>query len=590
METLKDKIEKRFLNYVRKPGRYIGSEVNVICKDLKHTKLSFALCFPDIYEIGMSHTGMAILYDVLNKMEGVAAHRCFTPWVDAIEVMKRNSVPLFAVESVEPIKNYDVIGFSLTTELCYTNMLTMLDLAGVELRSKNRTQNDPLVIAGGQMANCCEPVADFVDVFVIGEAEESIVQLVQLLMEAKEQGKTKKQILLDIAGKFDWAYVPSLYEFEYDGDKIKSFKSLAPGMRDHFHSAVVTDFDNAPVPDKPIVPYVQAVHERVSIEIMRGCPGRCRFCQASFCRRPIRFRSVDRIVEIAKKQYHATGFDTISLLSLSTADYPQLEELIEKLNAYFSPLHVGISLPSMRVDEQLKLMPKLGASVRKSGLTIAVEAASQNLREMINKPLTNENLFAGVEAAYRAGYRSIKLYFMVGFAGEMESDITAIVDLCVAIARLRKNVDGKTGEVTAAVSWLVPKAHTPFQYFAQRESQYFEKARRLILERKRELGLKYVSFKFHNYNHSVLESAIGRGDRKLCDVIESAYRAGAKFDLWDECFDIDIWRKAFADNGFDLNTLAQHEFKTDEILPWQHLGGPSLQTLLDHYITAKEMI
>ena len=589
MNIFKDQIETQFLNLVRKPSRYIGSEVNSINKPRAGAKLSFALCFPDIYEIGMSHTGLAILYDVLNSMEAVAAHRCFTPWIDAAELLRKNKIPLFALESKEPIRDYDVIGFSLTTELCYTNMLLMLDLAGLELRSKNRKESDPLVIAGGQMANCCEPVANFVDIFILGEAEETIVEFAKFLMDARQAGKSKSQILLDAGAKFDWAYVPSLYEFEYDGEKIASFKSAHAGLRDHFHSAVVSDFDNAHVPQKPIVPYLQPVHERVSIEIMRGCPGRCRFCQASFCRRPIRYRSIERIVDIAKKQYHATGFDTISLLSLSTADYPDLEGLVVKLNEYFTPLRVGLSLPSLRVDQQLSLMPKLGSSVRKSGLTIAVEAASQNLRLMINKPLTDENLFAGIEAAYRSGYRAVKLYFMVGFPGETQADILAIVDLCVAIARLRKNVDGKTGEVTAAVSWLVPKTHTPFQYLSQQSGEYFENARRLLLARKKELGIKYVSFKFHNFNQSILESAIGRGDRKLCNVIEAAYRAGAKFDLWDEAFDMEIWRNAFKDNGSDVNTLAQRQYSTDEILPWQHLGGPSVQGLLDHYLAAQQL-
>jgi radical SAM superfamily enzyme YgiQ (UPF0313 family) len=439
------------------------------------------------------------------------------------------------------------------------------------------------------MANCGEPMAEFIDLFVPGEAEEAVVELVELVRECKRNGVSKAAFLLEAAKRFDWAYVPSLYKFEYDGEKIKSFVSVDPSLRAHFDSAVVNDFDNAPAPRRPIVPFVQAVHERVSVEIMRGCPGRCRFCQASFCRRPVRYRSVERIVAIAKEQYYATGFDTVSLLSLSTADYPQLEELVAKLNEYFSPLHVGVSLPSLRVDQQLKIMPQLAASVRKGGLTIAVEAAPERLRNVINKPLTNENLFAGVEAAYRAGWRSVKLYFMVGFPGETQDDIKAIFDLCYELASIRKKVDGKIGAVTAAVSWLVPKAHTPFGYLAQKPKEYFEEARWLLLDEKRQARSKFVDFKFHGAERSVLESAIGRGDRRLCDVIETAYHAGARFDLWDECFSYQLWKDAFAKHGFDAELLAQRQFEKDEILPWGHLGGPSADGLWRHYDDAMEL-
>jgi radical SAM superfamily enzyme YgiQ (UPF0313 family) len=419
-------------------------------------------------------------------------------------------------------------------------------------------------------------MADFVDLFVLGEAEEAVVELAKLVMESKKAGRSKADTLRTAVERYDWAYVPALYG--------------QPGMRSHFHSAVVSDFDNAPVPTKPIIPFVQAVHERVSVEIMRGCPGRCRFCQASFCRRPIRYRSIDRIVEIAKAQYQSTGFDTVSLLSLSTGDYPKLDELVAKLNEYFSPLHVGISLPSLRVDEQLALLPTLGASVRKSGLTIAVEAASMRLRQAINKPLTDENLIAGVEAAYRAGYRSVKLYFMTGFPGETQDDIRAIFDLCVHLATIRKAIDGRMGAVTAAVSWLVPKAHTPFGFLAQKPRDYFENARRIILDEKRRARIKYVDFKFHDINRSILESAIGRGGRELGSVIETAYRSGARFDLWDECFDNQRWLDAFASHNLDLESLAQRQFTPDETPPWQHLGGPRPEVLWDHFNAALETL
>jgi radical SAM superfamily enzyme YgiQ (UPF0313 family) len=432
------------------------------------------------------------------------------------------------------------------------------------------------------MANCCEPVAEFIDLFVLGEGEKAIVELIEFIKSEKKAGATKKEILLKAAGKCEWVYVPAFYKFEYHNDKIKSFEPGFPDLPTQFKSAVVEDFENAPVPLRPVVPFTQAVHERVSVEIMRGCPGRCRFCQASFCRRPIRYRSVERIVDIAKACYHATGFDTVSLLSLSTADYPKLEELVSCLHEYFEDKYVGLSLPSLRVDQQLKLLPLLVTSVRKSGLTIAVEAASERLRQIINKPLKDEDLFAGVEAAYRSGWQKLKLYFMVGLPGETEDDVKQIVQLSYELAKLRKKVDNKTGQINITVSWLVPKPHTPFGWLEQKQIGYFQHAKQLILDEKRRLRAKFLHFKFHDINRSILESAIGRGDGRLSDVIEEAWRNGAKFDLWDECFDHAVWLAAFEKFGFRLENLAQKQLGRDEILPWEHLGGPEKKYLLGH--------
>jgi radical SAM family uncharacterized protein len=584
---LDERIEREFLPFVRRPSRYIGGEINQIKKDLAKCEVTVALCFPDAYEVAMSYTGLAILYDILNSIEAVAAERVFAPWIDAEKLLRDKNVPLFSLESKAALKSFDVIGFSLTNELCYTNVLNMLDLGGLNVRSCLRSEDDPLVIAGGGMANCCEPVAEFVDLFVLGEAEDAIVELVQLVRTEKDAGRSKEQILLKAAKEFDWAYVPALYKIEYDGDRIKSFQRTQPDLPAQFENAVVEDFENAPVPLRPIVPFAQTVHERVTVEIMRGCPGRCRFCQASFCRRPIRYRSVERIVDIAETCYHATGFDTVSLLSLSTADYPNLEELVSRLHAYFQDKYVGLSLPSLRVDRQLKLLPVLVTSVRKSGLTIAVEAASERLRQIINKPLKDEDLFAGVEATYRAGWQKLKLYFMVGLPGETEDDIKQIVKLCYDLARLRKKVDNKTGQINITVSWLVPKPHTPFGWLAQRPTAYFEHAKRLILDEKRNLRAKFLQFKFHRIDRSILESAIGRGDRRLCEVIERAWRDGAKFDLWDECFNYEIWQNAFEKSGMNIDALAPKQFAPDEILPWQHLGGPDRDYLLRHLDQAR---
>jgi radical SAM family uncharacterized protein len=559
---LTDVVERQFLPFTRTTSRYIGGEFNQIKKNLNTCDLKIALCFPDVYEIGMSHTGMAIIYEALNRLPNIAAERVFLPWFDAQEIMKQKNIPLYTLESKAAVKDFDIIGFSLTNELCYTNVLNVLDLAGIPLRSKDRDENFPLILGGAGMANCCEPVAPFFDMFLLGQAEEAAVELAKFLIEHKNT--TRKNILIEAAKKFPFIYVPSLYE------------GLIPRISD----AVIDDLDNSVVPERPIVPFTQAIHERISIEVMRGCPGRCNFCQASFCRRPLRFRSPQRIFEIAKKAYQATGFDTISLLSLSTADYSYLEETLNLLNEYFEPRRVGISLPSLRVDVQLKLLPKLASSVRKSGLTIAVEAASERLRGIINKPITDENLFAAVEEAYKQGFETIKLYFMAGLPGETEDDIRDIVKLCMNLALLRKKVCNRVAGINVAVSWFVPKAHTPFGWAPQQSEEYFRNAREIIYTEKKILNARCINFKFHHVQRSLLESAIGRGDSRLADVIECAYRNGARFDLWDECFNFEIWQNAFKNFNLDLQQLAARKFEPDEVLPWEHLGGPDKNYLL----------
>jgi radical SAM family uncharacterized protein len=581
--TLSERVEREFLPFVRRPSRYIGGEINQIKKDLAQCSLTVALCFPDVYEVGMSHTGLMIIYDIINNMEGVAAERIFAPWIDAEKVLREKEIGLFSLESKAALKSFDIVGFSLTNELCYTNVLNMLDLGGVNIRSKDRAEEEPLVIAGGGMSNCCEPLAEFIDLFVLGDGEEAVIELIELVKRGKESSLQRKEILLSAAKEFEWAYVPAFYEYEYDGTKIKSFRPIESGLRGRFNNAVVEDFENAGVPLRPIVPFTKAVHERVSVEIMRGCPGRCRFCQASFCRRPIRYRSVEKIIDIAKSCYEATGFDTVSLLSLSTADYPKLEELVGGLQAYFQEKYVGLSLPSLRVDQSaITGLAESLSAVRKGGLTIAVEAASENLRQIINKPLKDEDLFAAAEAAYRAGWQKLKLYFMVGLPGETEEDIQQIARLSFELAKLRRKIDNKTGQINITVSWLVPKAHTPFGRLGQKPNVYFEDAKRLILKEKKRLRARFLQFKFHKIERSVLESAIGRGDRRLCDVIEAAWRDGARFDLWDECFDYILWTKVFERFGMDVEKLAERGFGREEILPWEHLGGPGKDYLLGH--------
>ncbi len=583
IQTVKDKIDRDLLPVVRKPGRYVGGEMNQIVKDLSRCRVRMALCFPDIYEVGMSYTGMAILYEAVNRVDGWAAERVFAPWLDAEAVMRQKGLPLFSLESCGRVRDFDLIGFSLTNELCYTNFLNMLDLAGLNVRADQRAMDDPVVIVGGQAANVAEPLADFADMFILGEAEAALPELLTLYEQCKRDGLDKQTFLQAAGQQLGFVYVPALYYVPSAANGSEPIIPKYDGLPLRFENAVVRDFENAVVPLKPIVPYVQPVHERISIEIMRGCPGRCRFCQASFCRRPIRYRSPDKIVEIAKAQYAATGYDTIGLLSLSTADYPQLDELLDKLKAVFEPLHVGVSVPSLKVQKQLELLPKMVASVRKSGLTIAVEAAGEHLRQLINKPISNADLFAAIRAAYTAGFQKVKLYFMVGFPGETDADIAAIVDLSYEIARLRKEVDGRFAAVNAAVSWLVPKPHTPFGRLGQKSRAYFENARAIILDRKRQLNARCVMFKFHQIDRSILESATGRGDRRLGAVLEKAWRSGATFDLWDETFAMSRWEQAFTDCGMDLYDQAQRSYAPDQPLPWEHLGGPDRRTLQRHW-------
>lgn len=585
---LRNRVERDLLPHVRHPSRYIGGEINQIRKDLSSCDIRIALCFPDIYEVAMSYSGLSILYEVLNRLEGVAAERVFAPWIDAEPVLRDKQIPLFTLESMAAVRDFDLVGFSLTNELCYTNLLNMLDLAGIPIRSKDRMESDPIVVVGGQSANCAEPIAEFVDLFVLGDGEETAVDLATCFRRCRNQRLGRAGFLLTAAKEFPFVYVPSLYRVEYDGESIRSIEPTIPGLAVRRTSAVVANLDTCAAPQRPIVPFVEAVHDRMAIEVMRGCPGRCRFCQASFCRRPIRFRSPQRIVELAKAQHAATAFDTIGLLSLSTADYPQLEELVVQLNEFFAPLHVGISLPSLKVQQQLRLLPKMLTSVRKGGLTIAVEAASERLREILNKPVSNEDLFAAVDAAYQAGFQQVKLYFMAGLPGETEDDIVQIVDLSYALAKRRKPIDGRNADIHTAVSWLVPKPHTPLGWFGQKSREYFLKARQLILDRKKELNARCVAFKFHTVEISVLESAMGRGDRRMAEVIETAWRNGARFDLWNECFNLERWQQAFVRHGMNLDAAAQRSYGLQDRSPWEHLGGPERDSLLDHYRKAME--
>ncbi len=577
------RLDAAFFDRVRQPARYIGGEVNEVRKAWEACEFTVALCFPDIYEVAMSHTGLSILYHLLNEQPTIAAERVFAPWIDAEAVLRREGIALFSLESKATLASFDMLGFTLSNELCYTNVLNMLDLGGLAVRAADRRENDPLVIGGGGMAHCCEPIAPFFDGFVLGDGEEAILELIDWIKTARQGGLAKQDMLTEAARRFPWFYVPALVESSNDGQGRLRLRSLDDQVSLGRTSAVVRDFEHAFMPTRPIVPWVEAVHERVCLEIMRGCPGRCRFCQVSFCKRPIRIRSVDRLVEAARQTHAATGYDTITLLSLSSAEYPHLESLVTQLHQIFESQHVGISVPSLRVDRQLRLLPQLVASVRKSGLTIAVEAATERLRGIINKPISNEDLFAAVEAAYQAGWQKLKLYFIIGIPGETLDDVAAIVALAEQLALLKKKWDRRTAQINVTVSGLVPKPHTPLAWLGQKPREYYEQAKERILAEKRQRGAKFLKFKFHDLDRSRLETVLGRGDRRLAEVIEHVWREGARFDLWDECFDLQRWTDVLARHRLELNLESRRDLDSQVTCPWDHLGGPDKGMLLRHF-------
>ena len=482
--------------------------------------------------------------------------------------MKAQAVPLFGWESRCAVRDFDLVGFSLGYEICATNVLTMLDLAGIPLHANERSEADPIIVGGDALADSPEPMADFFDLFLCGDGEQSLRELALLVAAMKKQGATKEQIICEATRTIDSAYSPLMVHETYSPDG--TFAGLAPSVADpvrQVHRAHIP-LTESPAITTPLVPLSEGIHERVVIEVMRGCPNACRFCQAGATRLPVRFRPVDEILDIARKAIDATGFSEIALLSLSTSDYPHLEELIDRLTAEFSPRHISVSLPSLRVGQQLKILPKLTSEVRKGGLTIAAEAGSERLRRAIRKDISEQDMIEGVQAAYRAGWKSVKVYFMAGLPGETEEDIDAIHALCRRLSDARKEVDNQRGSITASVSWFVPKPHTPMQWAAMRGEEYFWSVR----NRLRDLSYRSpITFRFHRIERSLLEGLICRGDRRVGAVIEAAWRAGARMDSWDEHFDYAIWRKAIADCGIDLEAYLR-EISVGRPLPWGHVA------------------
>ncbi len=579
MKNISQLISEQLLPRVSQPGQYVGQEINARCGDVAAAEVSIALAFPDAYNIGISHYGGQMLYHMLNDIDGVACDRTYCPRHDAEQVMRDQSIPLFGWESRLPLSQFDVVGFSLAYELCVTNVLTMLDLAGIALRSKDRTEKDPLIIAGDAMADSPEPMADFIDLFVVGDGEEPLAQLVELIRRANREGLTREQLLLEAARSIPSVYVPRFYR--PTGEATGTVEPTRDDVPARIARACMRDLSRCPEMTRQLVPFSQGVHERVVIEIMRGCPNACRFCQAGAARLPVRHRSADEIVRIAREAIAATGFREISLLSLSTSDYPRLDELIERLNAEFEGMRVSISLPSLRADSQLRILPKLTSSVRKGGFTIAAEAGSDRLRSAIRKQITEQDMIDGVREAYRAGWRRVKVYFMAGLPGETDEDIDAIFDLCKKLSETGREAMGQPGAIAASVSWFVPKPHTPMQWAPMRSGEYFLSVRRRL----RELSQRSaVQFRFHWVERSLLEGLLCRGDRRVGDVIETAWRNGASMDAWDEHFDFEKWTAAIAQIGIDLDACILEELPTDQLTPWSHIISPrNADFLADEY-------
>lgn len=566
-----NKKAEKLLSMVQKPGRYTGGELNSVIKNSKDVDIRFAFCFPDTYEIGMSHLGMKILYSLLNKREDTWCERVFAPWVDMEELMRKNNVPLFALESSDEIKDFDVIGFTLQYELCYTNVLNMLDLAGVPVRSADRKSLTPLVIGGGPCVCNAEPIADFFDLTLPGEGEEVLNELMDLFKEYKKKGASKEEFL-KAAAKIEGVYVPSFYEFSYNDDN--TIKSVTPsnGAPERVKKRIISDLDTVFYPESFVVPFIDIVHDRAVEEIFRGCIRGCRFCQAGFLYRPIREKSSDTVNKQCRSLCDTTGYDEISLSSLSTSDYTQLQSLLEGIFSWSEDDKVSVSLPSLRVDNfSDELMEKL-QKVRKSGLTFAPEAGTQRLRDAINKNVTEREVIETSRKAFSGGWTNVKLYFMMGLPTETNEDVIGIADLAQKVVdEFYKNPNkpkGKGVNVSISVSCFVPKPFTPFQWEAQDTMEQLKAKQHLLLE---SVKSRKISVSYHDARTSFLEGVFARGDRRLCDVMERAWRKGCRFDSWDECFSFEKWMEAFEECGVDPYFYTSRKRNYDEVLPWDHM-------------------
>lgn len=574
---------------VDKAARYIGNEFNSVKKDLSQIDIRFAMCFPDVYEIGMSHLGIQILYEMFNRRSDTYCERVYSPWPDLHAIMKEEKIPLFSLETQSPIRDFDFLGITLQYEMCYTNILQVLDLSGIALYQKDRAEEDPIVIGGGPCVYNPEPIADFFDLFYIGEGETVYNQLLDLYKSMKADGSYSRAEFLHEASKIPGIYVPSLYDVTYNEDgTIASFTPVYEDVPKKVKRQVVMDLDASPYPMKPVVPYVRATQDRVVLEIQRGCIRGCRFCQAGMIYRPNREKSLEVLRDYAIQMLENTGYDEISLSSLSSSDYTQIEDLVNFLIEECNKRKINISLPSLRIDSfSLDVMSKV-QDINKSSLTFAPEAGSQRMRNTINKGLTEEDIMNGAELAFKGGWNKVKFYFMLGLPGEEEEDMRAIPELSNRVAALyydtvpKEKRHGKC-QITMSTSFFVPKPWTPFQWARMYEpNEYLRRAKIVNDTMKEQLNHKSLSYQWHQADVTVLEGIFARGDRKLSKAIAYAYEQGCFFDAWGEYFDYQKWLDAFAACGIDPDFYTMREREITEILPWDFIDTGIRREFLEH--------